>query len=616
MAVTNDFLDQPVAQIFLQARYRDVVEATYEQSDWSHEDPTNAIAIAALAFVGRLDEAKSVLRLALKSKHLDADQRIFAEFYLATSLTRHGHYTEARKLLSEIFWLQRKQTDQKFSYRSAFFIAQGLAFFRFVGGRYTDADKHAKNAIELAILAKFPYGRVLALDLQGHCLHQLGFHHESLQILEDAMRLAQKLGLSSLADNIALQRDLFVSRFTLDLSASRKRLEELTQQVRFQNSYSQSILILELSRIALIQGRVTHAKSLLNESPHFNLVRGDRRLRAQQDLKLALAADMSGDQDQAIKLLVSVLSNLDPHMDFILGLQATGLLAQMHVTDEKIKEYGQGKLAFCPQQNAQITHRSGRYLAKKILARKNSNHLSGLVSAHLEANDRQDSLGKILDVVAKKDVSAFRQLCVTGNPGLAVRAFEFPKQFKKFIAIFETSHDFLVGDQGDVHYIASTLTELMIDVLTTIAAGDGSMEALATRVWQAREYHPLKHDSKIYRVLSKLRHMLGNNDSWIKTTSSGYHIPEDVTILLICNNGILKTLSTEYKPDSRSMAHPLSLSDRIVDHIKVVGRTTNRDIVAKFQISPVTCARTLAKMVNDKQLKRMGAGRSTTYICR
>lgn len=599
----TDFLDHPVAQIFLQARYRDAVEATYEQENWSHEDPTAAITIAALSFVGRLDEAKSVLRLAKQSPTFGLDQRIFASFYLATSLTRHGHYGEARKLLSEIFWLQRKRNNrsaQKFKHRNQFFIVQGLAFFRFVGGRYTDADRHAKNAIEQAILAKFSYGRVLALDLQGHCLHQLGMHRESLQILDDATRLAQKLGLSSLADNITLQRDLFTARFSLDLTPSRKRLEDLMQQVRFQNSYSQSILILELARIALLQGRVTQAKSLLNDSSQLNHVRDDRRMRAQQNLRLALAADMSGNQEEAVTLIKNVLESLDPQMDSILGLQATGLLAQIEAPIES-----------CPL----VAQRSGRYLAKRIMMRTHPEQSQARHNFHSEAGNRLDLLGNTLDAIAKKDITAFKQLCAAGSPGLAVRIFGFPRNSKKFIAVFQSSHEFLIADHGDIVFRSTPLTELMIEVLTTIASGNGSLEALATRVWQARDYHPLKHDPKIYRVLSKLRGVLEDGESWIKTSPSGYHLSEDVAILMIDHSGAVRTLTTEYAVNSCSNLQAEQVSDRIYGYVKETGRISNRDVVAKFNISPVTCARALAKLVEQKQLKRMGAGRSTTYVC-
>lgn len=600
--MSEDFLNHDVAQVFLQARYRDVVDLTYERVDWSHEDETAPISIAALAFVGRIEEAKTVLNLALKSKSLDIHQRIFASFYLATSLTRHGHYAEARKLLSEIFWLRHKMHGIKNAmvYRSEFFIAQGLAFFRFVGGYYHQADRHAKNATERALLAKFPYGRVLALDLQGHCLHHLGQHRESLQIMDDAMRLAQKLSLSSLADNIMLQRELFVMRFSVDLTAPRKRLEELTQQVRFQNSYSQAVLFLELTRAALMQGRLGHARKLLLESAEHNNVRGDRRLHIQQDLRQALTEDMAGNSDEAKDLLKSVLDRLDPDMDIVFEMHALGHLARLNNTSTD---------AIQP-----LATRSGRYLARRISARTKSDLTP---ATYPLAGNSQDQLGETLDRIAGKDPKRFKQLCAQGSPGLAVRTFKLAEGQPQFLGIFADTREFIIADHGEISFQSSALTELMMEVLKAIASGQGSLESLATNVWKARDYHPLRHDPKIYRVLSKLRAMFGESAHWIKTTSSGYILAPGVAILIIQNDGSIVELRSGDTPlaaEGFSTAH--TLTDRIHRYIGEKGRVTNRDIVAEFRISSVTSARELTKLVKDRKLKRMGAGRSTTYVAR
>ena len=607
--MADDFLNHDVARVFLQARYRDVVDLTYEREDWSHEDETAAVAIAALAFVGRLDEARTVLSLALKSKTIDINQRIFASFYLATSLTRHGHYAEARRLLSANFWLRHQMRGPKtiLMHRSEFFISQGLAFFRFVGGRYYQADRHAKQAIECAILAKFPYGRVLALDVQGHCLHHLGLHRESLQILDDAMRHAQKLGLSSLADNIMLQRELFVTRFSIDLSPSRKRLEELTQQVRFQNSYSQSVLFLELARIALMQGRIKHAKSLLVESSELNHVRGDRRLRIQHNLKQALAADMSGDKAGALLMLNNVLEHIDPQMDIVFKVHALGHLERLEVPSTT------GQSAERRNEIDVLAARSGRYLARRIAARTQTR--KSVKSS--EIFDTQDMFGQTIDRIATNDVSQLKYLCAQGCPGIAVRAFGMSEGRSQFLAIFADTQEFLIAHHGEISYQSSPLTELMVDVLKTIASGRGSLESLATQVWKARDYHPLKHDPKIYRVLSKLRSTLGDAANWIKTTTSGYVLAPDVAILLIQNDGTLMALQATQDSEGKSISPAdLTLTERIYSYITEKNKVTNRDIVAQFRISPVTSARELAKLVKDRRLKRMGAGRSTTYICR
>lgn len=609
--MAEDFLNHDVARVFLQARYLDVVDLTYERDDWSHEDETAAVAIAALAFVGRLDEAKTVLSLALKSKTIDIHQRIFASFYLATSLTRHGYYAEARKLLSANFWLRHQIRGPKtiLTHRSEFFISQGFAFFRFVGGHYHQADRHTKRAIEYAILAKFPYGRVLALDVQGHCLHHLGLHRESLHILDDAMRHAHKLGLSSLADNIMLQRELFITRFSVDLSPSRKRLEDLTKQVRFQNSYSQSVLFLELARIALMQGHIQHAKSLLVESSELNHVRGDRRLRIQHNLKQALADDMSGDQAGAMLLLKHVLEHIDPQMDIVFKIHALGHLQRL----ESQTNSSTPELEARRDEIEVLGLRSGRYLARRIALR--SYPPPNLPSSQIF--DSQDLFGLTLDRISQKDVSQLKYLCEQGSPGIAARAFGMSVGHPQYLAIFAETQEFLIAHHGEISYQPLPLTDLMVEVLKVIASGQGSLESLATKVWKARDYHPLKHDPKIYRVLSKLRGTLGAAANWIKTTTAGYVLAADVAILIIQTNGTLVALSLSQKSRALStIPAEMPLTERIYSYITEKNKVTNRDIVAQFRISPVTSARELAKLVKDRRLQRMGAGRSTTYICR
>src|SRR5262249_26775518 len=94
-----------------------------------------------------------------------------------------------------------------------FYVSQGLACFRYFRGLMRHAARHVRRALGHAIDARFQYGRLLASDLRGHALVQLGQVRAGLVLLERARDLARSLGLHGNAGAIECALATYRARF-------------------------------------------------------------------------------------------------------------------------------------------------------------------------------------------------------------------------------------------------------------------------------------------------------------------------------------------------------------------------------------------------------------------
>src|SRR6185437_12272635 len=97
--------------------------------------------------------------------------------------------------------------------RSEFYVFQGLGFYRYFCGRWHLALRWAERAIRAAVVAGYPYGRVLAADLMGHLEIQVGSLASGFKRLSDAGALSRKIGNRGVAEAIAISKLGYEAQF-------------------------------------------------------------------------------------------------------------------------------------------------------------------------------------------------------------------------------------------------------------------------------------------------------------------------------------------------------------------------------------------------------------------
>src|SRR5260370_2141530 len=101
------------------------------------------------------------------------------------------------------------------------------------------ATRHVRRSLLHAVDARFQYGRLLASDLRGHALVQIGQVRAGLMLLERARDLARALELPGNAGAIECSSAIYRARFgVVPLPRAIEELEALTRATSAEDSDS------------------------------------------------------------------------------------------------------------------------------------------------------------------------------------------------------------------------------------------------------------------------------------------------------------------------------------------------------------------------------------------
>jgi hypothetical protein len=245
-----------VADAFYAGLYEDVLARTIDGRTFECPEEQTAFVVGALAFTGRLEEARAVLAGqrrrgdAARVEHLRA--LVASKFFLGVAYSRAGRHGEAEREFRENLRTAGRLEDPL----CRFYVAQGLACLRYFRGLMQSATRHVRRSLRHAIDARFQYGRLLASDLRGHALVHVGQVHAGLVLLERARDLGRALDLHGNAGAIECSLAVYRARFGVaPLRRAIEELDALTRGTSAQDSYSRRGVVCELAQQLALAGR-------------------------------------------------------------------------------------------------------------------------------------------------------------------------------------------------------------------------------------------------------------------------------------------------------------------------------------------------------------------------
>ncbi len=554
-------------------------------------EPRQALdLVGALAILGRLDEAE-IVRVQNAATQTEAE-RVEANAYLAIACMRYSRHAEARALISASLAIGgRSPCDE----RDTFFLRQTLGFRAYVAGRFPVALMHARRAFECATRVEFRYGKALAADLLGHCMVQTGEISRGLEMLEEALRIANETSLGWLRQAIRVSLEVYQAQFGVSRLEAVARLQNLHDELTQQDSYSQPALLLELGRQQILRGRVTEGREVLDRACRLVYGSAHRRYGALLNLRYAVAFFREGEYAQALNLVRSAVRELDLRCDRAIEVELRGFERRL------LRFLGMSSDAVDARLVA-LTRQTGRYLSRRMNAR------AGLGEVSVKRAG-EDPLGEICDLVARLRSAAAPEIIASGWLGLLNDALDLEPRERRLV------FDLVPGsltlfDRGNVDHVPLVSTPLLRSVAARLGTGETSKQQLVEAVW-GYKYQPLKHDALVYRTISRFRHVLGRHADWLGATMQGYQLAPDVRLAF---EGARVNGPSPARVDPESA--PERLNYRQIDLLRCLGAddfTDVRNVREVFGVSEITARRDLVALVKMAYLARVGSGRATKY---
>jgi DNA-binding winged helix-turn-helix (wHTH) protein len=186
----------------------------------------------------------------------------------------------------------------------------------------------------------------------------------------------------------------------------------------------------------------------------------------------------------------------------------------------------------------------------------------------------------------------------------------------------------VVMNHGDIRTHTANPGSQLIKILQLLAQRRQTKQELIEKLW-GYEYSPLRHDSLIYGLLSRVRSLLGDGQEWVSADEEGYHLHADVQVYFHQPVNDSPRLEEAAEPQPRAPAEPYPASGpspdtaqlinqrqfkilRYVEQHEFINLKSCQELLA--DVSKVTLSRDLSFLVDQKLLVRTGKGRNTAYM--
>ncbi|APR81601.1 Hypothetical protein A7982_06950 [Minicystis rosea] len=597
-----------MAELFYAGHYAEIIRLRVDGAHAGGAPSDLPFIVGALAFAGRLEEARALFSGNLRRGAVPTQGSIVVatRFFLAVAYCRAGRLDEARREIVKNVAASFRHGEPL----ARFYVLQGLGCYRYFTGRLRHAARHALRALEYAFVAELPYGRLLATDLRGHSLVQLGAVQEGLSLLGTARTLAGSLSLPGNAAVLDCAIAIYRARF--GVLPVRKAIAELTEvlaRARPDDSYSRRSLCIEMAVQYALAGEGDTAWGLLERLGTEHLPDGgDARARIRFLIACANVARLRHGRSSMMPFVseARALSRTHPDITLEFDISCMEILA-----------------AETAEERARI--RAGL----RALGRLSGIARGWLRQEHKEGRD--DSSPKLpagAELMEADRLGALYAACLRGTPELAARVIAsghwgllpLSLRLDPGRRVMLLGRRVVVEDHGNVTVLDDT-SDGTLRLLRALAGGEwrGKADLLRT-VWGIGAYRPDAHDAVIHTAVSRLRALLGVRGHWIEATSGGYQLTPGVALLDLAN-----TLGDAPPPPVESI-HPPAPSipppampsqppaaDAIVTWLAREGPSSSTDIASHLGVSEMTALRRLRDLIDQGVVQRSGKGKNTRY---
>lgn len=602
--------ETPLARQFFAGRYAQVAEASFDAATSRFDDADVAFAVGALTFLGRVEDAETCFE-AWRLRPGPHDPRTMAasRFFLGVAHARAGNFDRARERLVVRVREHQRESDAW----SLAFVFQGLACARYFTGHYRRAARHALRALRAAHAADFAYAKLLATDLRGHALVQIGQPHAGIALLEQAQVHATRLGLGLNAFAIECSIAIYSTKVMPD-EVHLTRLEHLLAH-KAHDSYSRHGLLTEYAPQLALRGRGTEARRALAQADE-EVLRGDARRAKLASLVAHLHVARYTEGPEACARLLDEARALLVDADVNFRAELLGFEAFVAWTKRDAERLALARTAL---QDLWKSHALARARA-------------GLEQfADGEVRPRafpEDQVTPLLRAVVVHDERVLPRLVGFGLLGTLPELFGLTPGRR--ILVLAAENALVLEDRGDV-VLKPNPPRWCLPLLRLLAEGDVAKETLVARLWGLKSYRPARHDPLIRTAIHRLRSFLEPFGQWVRVTPSGY----GATVAVLFLGGVdeetdvgdieMPLLEEASAAASRkvppkapdvgpSPAAPTAVDrERICAALAGVEEASIRTLARTLAVSQSTALRALRTLVAEQRVVRTGHARATRY---
>lgn len=596
--------DSELATQFFAGSYAEIVQSTFDAGD-SYTSSDTAFVVGALTFVGRIEDAQLCFdSLRLRTETADPPTVAACHFFLGVAYARAGNFERAHWFL-----VSGARARTRSEPRSAAFALQGLACFRYFTGRFRAAARHAFRARRAAHVARFPYLQMLANDLRGHALAQLGQFRAGIGLLQQAKLSSEQLGFGMNAYAIECSIAIYLADSVAG-SEVLPRVESLLGR-RAHDSYSRRLLLTALARQLALRGRRTQALDALTQADENALALGTRRAK---------------------------LGNVVTRLQVLRWSEGPAACAELLEKSADLVEQGDVALraelvgfdAYVGKSLADEARRAQAIDALRVLARTAEHHRARAELQRLAATPLlerafpEDELTPLLRAVNTQERSALPRLLSLGLLGPIPELLGLVPSRR--IILLGNEHAVLLEDRGDLQ-IRSNPPRWFATLLHLLGTGPASKEAIVRALWGLRAYRPERHDSLIRTTIHRFRALVSPHGDWVALAPNGGYV---CSVPILSFGADLESVElTELEvplAEGEVPESPVTLTtrttrqdpvtERVLALLQSGQRCSVRQVAQSLRISPSTALRALRGLVRGKLVTRSGYARATRYSAR
>lgn len=571
--------------------YSRVVEAAFDQGTARVAADDLPWVLASLCWVGRSTEADGIWQA--RQADLTGEAAVAARFFVAVAACREGKHEKAKQL-----FIKNLGEAPGAGGLAPFFAAQGLAFFRYATGRLGKAQLWAERALKAAAGMDFAFGRVLASELLGHAQLCRGQVRAGFRSLKMAVGGAERLGQGALLQMMKTSETLYRSTFgqALNAEAQAAELQNAMSQCRYEDTYTKASLMIELTRVRMLQGQLGEAQQLLESAADLVYRIDNPDLELEHNLCIVGLLRRRGDLFQALTLIRSCNHRAKARLDVRVQLKVLGaemaLLGELGRIDEQAER---------ARHVAPLTLACDSLVARRMLARSKGEPPPAV-------RPGEDPIGDLIDQV-RSGIDAVGPVIQRGWLGLLPAALGLEASAELLYLDLEPG-SLTVFDRGEVRHVANGCSDLIRKLLLALGSGDASKESLTMALW-GREYHPLRHDALIYGLVAKTRKLLAASGAWIESVESGYRLRPGTRVQV---RKAVVAAPAHPPLEAPSLGHDLNYRQNVIYTWLASGEVLEaRTVTDRLEISDATASRDLAGLVERGLAHRLGKGKATKY---
>ncbi len=556
---------------------------------------THPAAIGALAMAGRLEEAVLAARRA-QPLYRSREELAASRLFLCMGYCHAGRYDEARKLAA--CNVRRISGAGPFI---EFLGWQSAALVRYFEGRMRLAARTAEQALASALASRVPYARLIALELRGHVLVQVGQLPRGLRALEDAETLAAELEFAANAHTMRVSRLIYMLRVPRRRQAAATALLTLLEAPDV-SRFARRNALLELATVAAMEGRGTDASTLWERARMLSLESDDDRGTARVAGVGAALATLRGEEPKATALWAEAERRSRDAPGLAIETAYLRAVVGEDVDGARIEELWRTTGIARARMASELAAQQPPSLPWDWPAM--ARHPHATAAERVEAAAAHDALG-LLTVVELR--SAVRESLVEQRVLLAGAAERDGRDASAdSCALILTDDEWFAAAAGNVLRVAAP-SDRGAAIVAALCQQPQSNEALLARVWAVRAYNATLHDSTIQKAVSRLRARLGERGVWILTTADGYALRADVEVIDLRSEPASATRERMLSSTTRSEGDPVRAAMRLL------GDFTSGALAERLRVSPASALRLLRPLVESGLVIRSGRGKNTRY---